>query len=395
MISIAEAISELMYLRDTVVVPGLGAFVKKPVPAKVNPVANYFTAPSCEIEFDPNLREDNDLIVNYIIEKNEITEDEARRLLMTFVNDCFNSLKTGGKVTLNQLGTLSHDWAGDLVLERDKSFNYNADAFGLCDFSPISIAMAKSKDDIKAEIEQKQKDKNTPMTVDEKAVHEEDEHPKRPLGWLWILLGLLVVAGIGYGLYHLKTTDFNLYGPRPENPSKIRPWAVTLPTEVKTWNTGQPDPAAVDTIAATDSLIAAAPPVEEPVKTEPVKTEPVKTEPVKTEPVTTEPVKTEPVKTEPVKTEPVKTEPVKTEPTKPTAVNPEAKIRIIAGCFAQEDNASRMAESLKDKGYPGAFHELRGSKWYVAFGRYATEEEATAALRDIRSKGDAKAWILK
>ena len=34
MISIAEAISDLLFVRDTVVVPGLGAFVKKAVSAK-------------------------------------------------------------------------------------------------------------------------------------------------------------------------------------------------------------------------------------------------------------------------------------------------------------------------------------------------------------------------
>ena len=52
MISIAEAISDLLFARDTVVVPGLGAFVKKPTSAQVNPVANYFAMPSCEVVFD-------------------------------------------------------------------------------------------------------------------------------------------------------------------------------------------------------------------------------------------------------------------------------------------------------------------------------------------------------
>ena len=52
MTTIIEAISDLLFVRDTVVVPGLGAFIKKPVSAKVNPVANYFSMPSSEITFD-------------------------------------------------------------------------------------------------------------------------------------------------------------------------------------------------------------------------------------------------------------------------------------------------------------------------------------------------------
>ena len=64
MMTIAEAISDLLFVRDTVVVPGLGAFVKKPVAAKVNPVANYFAMPTSEISFDAALREDNDLVIS-------------------------------------------------------------------------------------------------------------------------------------------------------------------------------------------------------------------------------------------------------------------------------------------------------------------------------------------
>ncbi len=355
MISIAEAISDLLFVRDTVVVPGLGAFVKKSVSAKVNPVANYFTKPSCQIEFDANLREDNDLVVNYISEKNDIPEDEARRLLMMFVSDSFNSLKAGNKVVLNDLGSLLYDWAGDLVFQQNKSANHNTDAFGLCDFSPVSVAAAKSN----ADIEWLQQDKNTPMTIDEKAVHEEDENPEPRRVWLWILLCIVLLAGIGLALQHFKVVDFGLNDPRTEKPEKVEPWTISFPSEVKTWNTAQPAPAYVDTVPAPDSTPT--PPSENPAELEPVKTI-QELEPAE---VLKEPVK------------------------------PEATIRIIAGCFSQEENATRLANSLKDKGYTAAFVEKRGSKWYVSFGRYATDEEASQALRDIRAGGDDKSWILK
>lgn len=355
MISIAEAISDLLFVRDTVVVPGLGAFVKKPVSAKVNPVANYFTKPSCQIEYDPNLREDNDLVVNYIAEKNEIPEDEARRLLMMFVSDCFSSLKSGNKVVLSGIGSLSHDWAGDLVFKQNKSANHNADAFGLCDFSPVSIATSRSKDDIKAEIARQQKDKNTPMTVDEEAVHKDDKNHKGRLGWFYILLIATILLGIAYALDRFKVVDLGLTRPRPEKVERIEPWKIRLPSQANKRKTDVPAATVSDTVTPTDTVALATPPVENIAKPEPSKPEAIK----------------------------------------PETVRPEANIRIIAGCFAQEDNAARLANSLKDKGYPNAFYEQRGSKWYVAFGRYATDEEATAALRDIRSKGDAKAWILK
>ena len=351
MISIAEAISDLLYVRDIVVVPGLGAFVKKPVSAEVNPVANYFATPSCQIEFDAKRREDNDLVISYMAEKNQIPEDEARRLLVMFVSDCFNSLKSGKKVMLNQIGTLSLDWAEDIVFQQESGVNYNADAFGLCDFTPTPIIQSKSKAEIKAEIEQQQKDKNTPMTVDEQAVHEDDEEPRRHLGWFWILLALLLLACIGFGLYYFKIVDFDLFKAQTEKPNEIEPGEVTCPSEVKTWETEVVVvPQTIDTIPET----------------------------IESDTVT-------------ANNEEPNVEVVQT----PEPINPEAKIRIIAGCFAEQENAERMANTMKNNGHNEAFVEKRGSKWFVAFGRYVTMEEADTALRDIRANGNNKAWILK
>jgi len=82
------------------------------------------------------------------------------------------------------------------------------------------------------------------------------------------------------------------------------------------------------------------------------------------------------------------------QPEQQPTVAPEANIRIIAGCFGQEENAARLTNTLKEKGYTGAFYELRNNKWFVSFGRYATNEEAKAALREIRTNTEYKAWIL-
>ena len=330
MISIAEAISDLLYVRDTVVVPGLGAFVKKPVSAQVNPVANYFAKPTSELAFDANLREDNELVVNYLSEKNDIPEEEARKLLSMFVSDCFNSLKQGKKVELNQIGTLSYDWANDLVFEQDKIANYNSDAFGLCDFTSQPVLRMKTKEEIKTEIEQNQKDKNTPITVDEQ---------KRSLGWLWILLGVLIVAGTAFGLYHFKVVIFPWQ--QEERPVVTEHKTYTLPSYTKTWEWKEP-------VSQDTTLV-----------------------PQDTAKVTVETVK------------------------QPAPTQTEANIRIIAGCFAVEENAVKLTNILKEKGYAGALYEKRSNMWYVSFGRYATDEEAAEALREIRANTEYKAWILK
>lgn len=353
MISIAEAISDLLFVRDVVLVPGLGAFVKKPTSAMVNPVANYFTTPNCVVEFDASLREDNDLVVNYISKENDIPIEEAKRLLAMFVSDCFNSLKQGKKVVLNPIGTLSYDWESNLVFEQDKSMNYNADAFGLCDFTPEPVIRSKSKEEIKAEIQQQQKEKNTPVTVDEKAVHEHDENEDedeendddRSFVWLWIVLGLLLVTGVVLGLQYFKIIDVKQWLSKPsERVINIKPGTYTLPTYTVDW----------------DEELARYKEAWRPAELEEIDSEVADT------------------------------------PTEaPTMDTPEANIRIIAGCFGQEENAVRLTNTLKKKGYQNAFYELRNNKWFVSFGRYRTDEEATVALREIRTNTEYKAWILK
>lgn len=357
MITIAEAISDLLYVRDTVVVPGLGAFVKKPVSAKVNPVANYFARPSSVIEFDANLREDNDLVINYLSEKNEIPMDEARRLLVMFVSDCFNSMKAGKKVVLKDVGALYYDWAEDLAFEPDKAVNYNSDAFGLTDLTPEPILRSKTKDEIKAEIAKQQRDKNTPVTVDEKAVHEDDELPERHFGWLWILLGLLLLALVGLGLHYFRVVDFGRLLGKKVVRGKYEPKTYTLPSYVKTWEWKEAAPAPTDTVA----------------------------EPAAAEPAVTEPVVAEPAVTEPAAAQ---------TQSAATPAPADANIRIIAGCFVQEEYAANMVKTLKSEGYRNAFYEPRGKRWFVAVDRYRTMEEATAALLDIRANSDYEVWIL-
>ena len=355
MISIAEAISDLLFVRDTVVVPGLGAFVKKAVSAKVNPVANYFAMPTSLIEFDPNLREDNDLVVNYMSEKNDIPADEARRLLAMFVSDCFNGLKAGKKVVLNNIGTLYNDGAGDIAFIPDASVNYNADAFGLCDFTSEPVLRSKTKEEIKEEIERQQKEKNTPVTVDEQEVHKkdeatdveevEDDKPRRR-GWLWVLLGLLLAAAVVFGLHYFKVIDLKtLFHGTPRPAIDIKPGTYTLPTYSVDWDE------VLNHYKETWKEQTVVPEEQGPSVTPP-------------------------------------------EPGQ-TVAQPEANIFVVAGCFSQENNAVLYTNTLKEKGYNGAFHELRGKQWYVYFGRYATDEEAKAMWREVNAKGEYKAWILK
>lgn len=191
MMTIAEAISDLLFVRETVVVPGLGAFVKKPVPAIVDLEANCFAPPSSKVEFDASLREENDLVVRYLSENNGIEVGEVAQMLASFVADCFNDLKSGKKCVLAGVGTLAYDSNGEITFEEDGTVNYNGDAFGLTGFTMPAVLP----------------DKNEPVSVDEEPVHEDEPGSgKKHKAWYWALLAACVLIGGIFGLRHFITS---------------------------------------------------------------------------------------------------------------------------------------------------------------------------------------------
>ena len=357
MLTIAESISDLLFQNDFVIVPGLGAFVREMGSANVNVITHQFNQPSANIAFDANRREDNDLLATYLSLINNVPIEEARKLVLIFVNDCFSNLKTGKAVDLPGLGTLSFNAMQEIDFEQDKSVNRNPDAFGLCDFTAVPVFQSKTKEEIKTEIEQQQKDKNTPMTVDKKAVRKDDEEPKRHLGWLWVLLAIMVLAAVLFLLNYFRIIkiDFNSWFGNEE------PITVVVDTTKSIEKPAVLDTVVADTLLVTDSIVNDT--VDVPADTVPTQIEQPQELPTETQTVA-------------------------------ETLAEEAKIFIVGGCFSSEENANKLVISLKDRGYESAFVKQRGKLWDAYYGKYQTMEEAKLALKEIKENSDSKAWIM-
>ena len=357
MLTIAESISDLLSQNDFVIVPGLGAFVREMGSANVNVITHQFCQPSAKLSFDAGRREDNDLLASYLSSVNNVSIEEARKLVLIFVNDCFSDLKAGRAVDLPGLGTLSFDSLQEIDFVQDESVNHNPDAFGLCDFEAIPVFQSKTKEEIKTEIEQQQKDKNTPMTVDRKEVHKDDEKPKRHLGWLWILLSVLVLAAAIFLLNYFKVIKID-----------FRKWFSDEESVTVVVDTTKPieKPILLDTIV-NDTI-----PISDSIVNDTVGVLP-----------DTVPTQIEQSQKLPAELQTVAETPVE-----------EARIFIVGGCFSSEDNATRLAILLKDRGYESAFVKQRGKLWDVYYGKYQTMEEAKSALKEIKENSDSKAWIM-
>lgn len=330
MISIAEAISDLLFVRDTVVVPGLGAFVRKPRSAKVDLETNSFSMPSSQISFDAGLREENDIIIRYLVDNFKISENEAKRLLFHFVSDSFNSLKSGNKVVLKDIGTLSFGPDNEIVFEQDETANYNTDSFGLCDFKLEPIVREV---EVVEETEQKVEEEKTPEVAEPETDKEPETEEERQVEigkgvWPFMIGLVLIMSALLYFKVYLHKDDYK-----------------QQPTEMAT----EEGDTRLDPQTIAEEMIGE-----------------------------------------------MMGQIIREELTTPSVQEVSRDtIRIIAGCYDREEPAQRMVNSLKNKGYPNAFMEQHGERWFVAYDRYSTEEEALDALREIRESGKGKGWILK
>ena len=359
MITIAEAISELLFDHDVVVVPGFGAFVVKQTPAKVNVITNHFSGPGAEVVFDAKICEENDVMAQFIAEKNNIPSEEARKLLLMFVSDSVSSMKAGKPVVLKNIGTLSYDWAQDIVLDQEHVVNYNEDAFGLGDFVAESVFRGESREAIRERIAKEQEYKNTAMSVDDKEMKNAREEDRVGSGrrrlWLWIPLAVLLLAVIVFLLGYFNVID-GLWN-KPQQPShKLTP--RTEQQELFKLNSGYWMKEENRTIVPCDSMAYHIIEYQEYLR--------IQADSLR-QAFVADSLRNA-----------AKMEQLGNDASQP--FSNETEYLIIGGCYGNAENAENYVNSLREMGYEKAFVNKRGSYWDAVVGRYATMSEAKEAL---------------
>ena len=352
MTTIPSAIASLLYDHDTVIVPGLGAFVRHDQSAHVNVITNEFQCPSSTLGFDPQQREENTLISTYLMACDGCSEEEARTAIVAFVNDCFNRIKEEGSVTLPDLGVLSFDDQHDLVFEAMDKANFNADAFGLDDFTPKPVfGTVGEKEERKVE------------TGERKTETDEVDEPEEKRGrrwWIWVLLLLLAAAGVALWYFKFR-------------PVPTKPWTYDLKLPERP----------IPVLQCSDTLESSQDTVAEPSQ------ENIVEQPEESPENPSEDAPGTPVD--------IPKEPSPTSGTSPVGIIvPEAtsKAFIVGGCFEIEQYALNMANGAIENGCADAFVMKRGNQYLVCYGQYPSTADAKAALPDILANYNAKAWIL-
>lgn len=361
-----QYISELLFIKDCVIIPGLGGFVGNIRPAFLNPAHHTFTPPFKKIAFNASLRTNDGLLANHISEALDITYAEAVQEIKAFSDEILARLESGENVVIRNVGLLSLDSEKHIQFEPDSSVNHLPSSFGLSVIHSPAIRRDEG---------------HNVKLKSVKAVR------KKFSGWriLEIVPAAAILTLLAFNPAIIKNLNASLGSLVPLS----RPdFEVKAPAQVEEVPAGktieisaveEQHPENDDAVAAellhdplTDSGINASAPIPEPVVEAPApvvkKTEPA----VVAEPVTTDVAETA------------------------SSIKPQKRYFVIGGCFGVYENAVNFQQAAIAEGYKAEIigTNSKGLHMVSLFSSEARKETLQAQL-EIQQEFEKNSWILR
>jgi hypothetical protein len=340
-INISSIIADLLYDYNCVIIPGFGGLVGNRAAALLDENKNTFYPPYKKLVFNNHLQMNDGLLISAVSTKENISFDEAGKAIEAFVKNWGAELKKGKEIDLDQIGKFKKLKDKSIAFHQDFSVNYLAEAYGM---QPIHVA-ATQRGTIKEKISRQIIDSTIPSVKSNNTILKVAAAIAVPLAASALFLALNLPSG--------DSTQLN-WNPFKWNLSKVE--MAKLP----------PRPDVTITIVRPEDFFS---------KEELLKIYTEKLSEPKQE-LSTSVVKELPVKR-----------------TIETSVS-NAKFNVIAGCFADEKNATTFLEELKTAGFDAQIvGKTNGGLTRVAYGSYNSKLEALKGLASARLKHSAHAWL--
>lgn len=170
---IIKCLSELLLDHECVIVPELGAFITKEMPAMLDYVNNRLTPPYKEVAFNGQLVTDDGVLISYVSERMAVTTTEAAKMVHDFAMNSLAVLESSGALRLDGMGVLTRVSDKYYCIQFDDNTNLLGDSFGLTTVKAQPVYRRETYQHIATQIAKEQKEKNTLMTV-----HEEKREPQ-------------------------------------------------------------------------------------------------------------------------------------------------------------------------------------------------------------------------
>jgi len=371
---IGKYISELLFENDFVILPEMGEFSTKYIPAKFVPELKKVESPSKVITFNESNKSGGGLLIEYIARKENISSGEAREFVSNFVNEMQDSLKSGKKVELENVGVFSMSESGQLVFDADTSINYLADSAGM---PSVKEPEKKSEEEAKTELDKALDDaRAVPPAEPRKPEVKEEIKSTQP-----------VSQSASAASQPEKPKEEKVIPPTPRKKVMVKKKQTSGLSPAVKWVALTVVPLLIIIIVLAlnyDYLFG-----EKSV----FRQREVAPEPARVETLAPTPVEEE--EDVPVVTEEV----VQPAPREATPATPEPGRRvyhIIVGSFEEEHAAIIMAEELRARGATNAtVFPINPLGFYrVSYGFYYNLNEAEQELAIVQEDVNANAWIL-
>lgn len=340
-------ISELLFSHECVILPGLGGFVTNYKSAHIQNVQNTFYPPSKSISFNKNLTNNDGLLANYIVQKENISYNIACSHIDRFTAELNTTLRNKKQYKLSNVGTLSLNTENQIQFEPDITVNYLLESYGLTVFQKDPIKRVSIEEKITKEF----KDRTAPVV----AIREKKSSKK------WVVAAAITIPLAFFAIWIPSKYDLNSdFNYANLNPFKPDPKEVYQPKE-NTFVLIESDEKNIkqQIIEAENDTYFLTVKMNEASFVVKLKERPV------AEAVTTY---------------------VETN-------TQELHYHIVGGCFSSKRNAKKMVKKLQKDGFNASIIGKRKGLWTVSYNSFATRKEAVRALTDAKSH-NGKAWVL-
>ncbi|MFC2100527.1 SPOR domain-containing protein [Bacteroidota bacterium] len=370
---LAKYISDLLFENNKLIIPGLGALIGTPQPAKINEDGQSISPPKKLITFDPNDKNADNVLARHISKSENITQIATKKIINDFVNDTIRELKEGKRVRLAEIGVFSMDQKGNILFNEEEDVNYLTDSFGL---DKVKTTVIKEPESKPAETEEIKTEEPKPLVTEKNKVQSEEkviekiENDKKKIPvFIWILIVLFPIIVFLLTLWVVNPEYLDkqskLLGEKIIN---IKESVFPIKDVII-----EPDSTA-DNKTINDTSNASSTSIDKPALQE----ERNLPEPVQTDDKTNE------------------TANVKVEKPATTSGSEllEFNFYLIAGSFKDKSNASRLVSQLQKKGFDSKIIGLSVSGLHmVCYNGWSTREEAQKELYRIKVENNADSWI--
>ncbi len=168
---ITNYLKELLNDNECVIIPEFGAFISKRHSATIDYVNHRFLPPYKEIVFNDKLKNNDDVLADFISSKENITKEEALAKIHAFVNQSVAILDVNSELEWADLGKFINI-NGNFIFNAKDDVNMLGDSFGLTEFNYQPIFRTETYQVIKEKIVVEQKEKNTDYTLAVESVEE-------------------------------------------------------------------------------------------------------------------------------------------------------------------------------------------------------------------------------